>query len=296
VLSEALFSTLALAAALALDVAVDRLDRTAAARERSGVQGPPRAAETGFGAEPRSRDARAWRLAALAGLLAGAAALTRPAMLIFLLLAAAWLLATRRAALAAALALGTALLVTPWTVRNAIEHGRVIAIASEGGITFWTGNHPAARGEGDMAANPAIKRDNLDFRRRHPGLTAEALEPIYYHEALAYIGSHPGWWLRLLARKFFYVWVPVGRSYSLHSPRYRWASVLSYLALVPFAIAGFAALTRRGAPPRALWLLAGSVVVMSVIFFPQERFRIPVLDPTLVVCAGCWIGPRASRP
>jgi 4-amino-4-deoxy-L-arabinose transferase-like glycosyltransferase len=266
VLSEALFSTLALAAALALDIAVERHDRSG----------------------------RTWPVGAGAGVLAGAAALTRPAMLIFLLLAAAWLLTTRRTALAAALALGAALLIAPWTARNAVVHGRFIAIASEGGITFWTGNHPAASGEGDMAANPEIKRDNLDFRRRYPDLSPEALEPIYYREALGYIGDHPGWWLRLLARKFFYLWVPVGRSYSLHSARYRWASVVSYLAVVPFAIAGFAALARRGAPPRGLGLLAGSVVLMSVIFFPQERFRIPVLDPALIVCAGCWIGLRAS--
>jgi hypothetical protein len=29
---------------------------------------------------------------------------------------------------------------------------------------------------------------------------------------------------------------------------------------------------------------------MSLVFFPQERFRIPVLDPALVVAAGAWLG------
>ena len=36
-------------------------------------------------------------------------------------------------------------------------YGRPVLIASEGGITFWTGNHPLSPGDGDMAANPAIK-------------------------------------------------------------------------------------------------------------------------------------------
>jgi hypothetical protein len=29
---------------------------------------------------------------------------------------------------------------------------------------------------------------------------------------------------------------------------------------------------------------------MNLVFFPQERFRIPVLDPALIVCAACWFG------
>jgi hypothetical protein len=31
-------------------------------------------------------------------------------------------------------------------------------------VTFWTGNHPLAVGDGDLAANPAIKIDNARYR------------------------------------------------------------------------------------------------------------------------------------
>jgi hypothetical protein len=44
----------------------------------------------------------------------------------------------------------------------------------------------------------------------------------------------------------------------------------------------------------ALWLLAASTVIMSLVFFPQERFRIPVVDPTLVIAAAAWMGSRAG--
>jgi len=50
--------------------------------------------------------------------------------------------------------------LAPWTLRNAREYGRFVLVASEGGVTFWTGNPPLAIGEGDMAANPVIKRAN----------------------------------------------------------------------------------------------------------------------------------------
>jgi len=256
VLSEALYSTLALAAAYVLQLAIDR-SRTHAA---------------------------GWPHAAGAGLLIGAAALVRPDMIFFLPLALVWLVVQRRYTLAAFLLLACVLVVSPWTFRNARLHGRLILVAATGGVNFWTGNHPLATGEGDLAANPAIKRADLEFRAAHPGLSAEALEPLYYRESFRYIASHPGWWITLLARKSFYVAVPVGASYALHSSRYRVAAVASYLLLLPFTLMGLWHV-RRGARPSALFLLAGSAVLVCLVFFPQERYRTPVIDPALIVCA-----------
>jgi hypothetical protein len=50
---------------------------------------------------------------------------------------------------------------------------------------------------------------------------------------------------------------------------------------------------RRGSAPEALFLLAVSAVMVCVVFFPQERFRIPVIDPTLIVCAGVFAADRS---
>jgi hypothetical protein len=161
-------------------------------------------------------------------------------------------------------------------------------------VTFWTGNHPLAIGEGDLAANPDLKQAEIALRRAHPGMTPEDLEPLYYRDALSYITAHPFWWMSLVARKAFYLVVPVGPSYALHSSRYRAASTVPYLLLLPFAIAGARRLARAQQPPAALFLMAGSAVLMCLIFFPQERFRIPVIDPTLIVCASGLAG--RSRP
>ena len=32
------------------------------------------------------------------------------------------------------------------------------------------------------------------------------------------------------------------------------------------------------------------------IFFPQERFRIPIVDPLLIVCAGACVAKLRGRP
>ena len=122
-----------------------------------------------------------------AGALAGLAVLTRPAMLFFLPLAALWLAWKREWRGVVLLSLACAFVIMPWTIRNAREYGRFVLVASEGGITFWTGNHPSAVGEGDLAANPQLKRENVALRARHAGLTPEELEPIYYREARRFI-------------------------------------------------------------------------------------------------------------
>lgn len=237
-----------------------------------------------------ARGVDAWGLIA-AGAVAGLAVLTRPAMLFFVGLAAPWLWWKRGLTAAACLAVASAVVIAPWTARNLREHGRFVLVASEGGVTFWTGNHPLAIGEGDMAANTDIKRVNRDFRASHPGLSPEQLEPLYYRDALSWIAANPGSFVVLLARKAFYAMVPIGPSYRLHSPRYFWASVVAYLAVLPFGVMG---LFRRSAALQTLLILAASAVLVCLIFFPQERFRIPVIDPALIVGAACWRARRSD--
>lgn len=233
-----------------------------------------------------STDRERWRWALIAGLLGGAAVLVRPALLFFFPLAAVYWLRHRRWSPIVMLALGSILVIGPWTVRNWMVHHRLVLVASEGGVTFWTGNHPLATGDGDMAANPAIKQDNRALRARFPDVGEEDFEPIYYREAFAWIRAHPGDWLALQARKVFYLIVPIGPSYTLHSPLYFWASVFSYGLLLPFALAGAWRQRARLTLLPGLWLLVGSAIAVCLVFFPQERFRIPVIDPALLILAG----------
>ena len=216
-------------------------------------------------------------------------------MLFFVPLAAIWLLRRRRAVDAAVFVLAAAICVAPWTIRNHREYGRWI-LASEGGVTFWTGNHPLAIGEGDLAANPDIKRAELEFRAAHPGLTPEQLEPVYYRDALAWIAREPLAWLALVARKAFYTVVPLGPSYTLHSMKYFAASAAAYLLVLPAAVVGAWRCRSAGAQgPVPLWLMAAATVVAGLVFFPQERFRIPVIDPALIVSASLLAGLRSDE-
>lgn len=236
------------------------------------------------------------RLALVCGALAGAGVLIRPALLFFLLLAALYWMWRRRWAPLVALTIGALVMVGPWTARNYAVHGRFVLVASEGGVTFWTGNHPLAIGEGDMAANQAIKRDSLALRARYPALSEEAMEPVYYREAFAWIRAHPLDWLALQARKAFYTVVPIGPSYRLHSRLYVAASLASYGLALAGALVGLWRWRDRLHTVTGLWLLAGSAVLVCLAFFPQERFRIPTIDPALLVLAAAACVPRWPNP
>jgi 4-amino-4-deoxy-L-arabinose transferase-like glycosyltransferase len=240
-------------------------------------------------------ESRARRLALACGLLAGVASLVRPAMIVFVALAVLSLVWRRRTACAAWLLVGAALVVGPWTARNYVRYGRLVLIAAEGGVTFWTGNHPLAIGEGDFAANPALKIEANALRARHPGKDEVAMEPVFYRDAFKWIGSHPIDWLKLEARKIFYLVVPIGPSYRSHSARYYAASVVSYGLILILGLTGLFKLGPRRTRTPGLWLLVGSAIVVCLMFFPQERFRIPIIDPALAICAGGLWASRQGR-
>jgi 4-amino-4-deoxy-L-arabinose transferase-like glycosyltransferase len=229
-----------------------------------------------------------------AGAVAGVALLTREAMLFFVVVGALWLVTHRRWRLTAALLAGVFVIVFPWTMRNAVVHGGFVVGAPHGGVTFWTGNNALAKGEGDMAANPELRLVSREIEAQNRGLSAREVDGVYYRHAIAFITGHPVAWAWLEVRKLFYTIVPFGPSYRLHSPLYFGASIVSYLSVLPFAVAGFITLVRRGRPPVALLLMALSAVLLSLALFPQERFRIPIIDPSLIVGAASWWALRLT--
>ena len=131
----------------------------------------------------------------------------------------------------------------------------------------------------------------MRFAARIADLTPEKLEPLYYRDALDWIRQHPARWIRLEGRKLFYTVVPIGPSYS--------ATLAEVLCRVGDPVLSRCSVPQRrvpgssgveDAPPMALWLMALSTVIAGLVFFPQERFRIPVIDPALIVTAAALAG------
>jgi hypothetical protein len=189
------------------------------------------------------------------------------------------------------------LILLPWNWHLLQENHRFIFVASEGGITFWTGTHPAYSGDGDLATNPSVQSDYRHLLKTHSRESAARREQIYIREALNNARNHPGEYLWNELKKLVFWIFPFGPSVQTMSPLHRVTSVLFYLPLLAFAVVGFRKL------PLDLRLFSGGIVlsftVMILIFFPQERFRIASLDPVFLLITSNELarrlGSRLSR-
>jgi hypothetical protein len=74
---------------------------------------------------------------------------------------------------------------------------------------------------------------------------------------------------------------------------WRWRTVVRSRAVVPAPRSSAdTAAVDYGVSPAPLWLMAAATVAAGLVFFPQERFRLPVIDPALIVTAALPAGLR----
>ena len=145
----------------------------------------------------------AWTFAAGAAL--GLAVWIRSEPVVYLAVAVATFMSAgttgrRLGARTVLITLGLALVISPWTVRNAVVFGRFIPTAVNGGIVFYEGNHPGAPGGPDLLAVTKL-------RSRLPHLShAESnlrLSQLGWDEGFKYIRQHPVDFVRAAGKKLF---------------------------------------------------------------------------------------------
>jgi 4-amino-4-deoxy-L-arabinose transferase-like glycosyltransferase len=261
-----------------------------------------------------------------AGLCLGAAALLQENLLILLPLLALWLFrlpeepVRRRAALAGALAAGTALALIPFVSLSYGASGEIVLTSSQSGMNFYIGNARGATGTyvplSDGSQDPAHQK--ADARRLAAALaeratgrpvSPEALSPrrlsaIFWREAGRQIAADPAAWGRLLLRKLQLFWnayeIPDAEGYDVYR-RETGASLwllYGFGFLAPLAVAGLVAAVRSGDPQRRrnAWSLAVLIAAgcLSVVaFFVFGRYRM-VIVPFLFPPAGYAVARLAE--
>lgn len=257
----------------------------------------------------RRRGAPPLALAAGIGVLCGLAALTRQAGAFMVLPAAIALLTVpgwpRRRALAAvaAVAACTALVVAPWTVRNARELHAFVPVASQGGLVlagvynpsvYAYDVYPAAwrppnldptlrplfyrRGINEAQLNGRLNAFGKRFAREHPRFVVKVV--VLSTLRLFNLGGSPS---------------PTAISYDeMGVPQHgRWLVTGSGFVVFALALAGIVALARRRAarPPWWVWLVPLLLIAPSVIALGAPRYRAQ-LDPFLVLLAAVALTHR----
>ncbi len=243
---------------------------------------------------------RAWAVALL-GLAIGIATLTRGEGLLLLpaLLAVWWPELPRRvlAQRAAVLVAVAAVVVIPWSIRNAVVMDAFIPLSSNSSTTLWSGHNPGATG-----AQVYAGRDLLNRIPQH-GKEREVQEAkLLRREALRYMRTHPGRELELIPLKLLNLargdswameWVNAGdpgkRPFGaeLGTP-VRVLADSTFFALLAAMIGSLVllwrALWRNRLVRGVLVLFAGSLVLYGFVYYGNYRYRAP-LEPLMILVA-----------
>jgi hypothetical protein len=249
---------------------------------------------------------------AVAAVALGAATMVRPQVLLGLpLVAVAWLVGgmgwRRTAALGGALAVGLAVFVVPWAVRNEGVFGEPVLVSTNGGDNLCVGFHPGANGSFGIPAYCDTGEFWNDGREAELRRDAETRDL-----ALDHIVDEPLSLPWLSVRKLWYTYKHDGDGLSgaesygadqiLGSPWRGLFSVVSHVAYAVIMVASLvgAVVAAREAVPRrdpaVLGLLgltlAGALV--PVLFFGDARFKVPS-TPLFAVWAGLALALGASH-
>ncbi len=99
--------------------------------------------------------------------------------------------------------------LVPWTIRNYQVHGKLLLIKSSFGKEFWMGNNPHATGTGytiggmEEVTNQYPPKCFAELRGKVPEIKLmEAMQK----EAMDYVKTHPGAFLKLTGKKILWFW------------------------------------------------------------------------------------------
>ena len=215
----------------------------------------------------------------LAGLVWGLVILTRPAAGIMLIFAIAWLafgrrMGRKRVAGALGLALGAALVIAPWAVRNSSIHGRFVPLSTQAGWTLYESLGPDATGGVAGAPEWALAMEKEG--------TAEAeVNARLLREALSYAAGHPARTLRLALVKEARTWSPLLRAAEYSRLGYQVVIAGAYVPVLLLAL--YARFKRRGRLDLLL-IPPATVFLVHLAALGSVRYRAPA-EPFLLIIA-----------
>lgn len=259
--------------------------------------------------EHRRHDHRV-RWAALAGLLAGLAALTRSNGIVIVapLMLLVWTgrprISARALVAPAVVAAAAALTMTPWAVRNLVVLDAFVPIANQTGAALAGTYNEAARTDGRNPGAWRVLRLVPDYRhiyRERARVPEVELDRRLREAALRHAREHPGYVVEVGARNTLRMFdllgvYPTWRVAQAVGIRRNWAiaSAVWCWGALALALAGVVALRGR-VGPWPVWALV-ALLVLSVVFLNVEspRFRTPI-EPFLIVPGAAAIAALLAR-
>lgn len=178
----------------------------------------------------------------------------------------------------------------PWNYEQFRRHGRPVFVSLQSGHNFWVGSHPGYLGEGDIAINKKVQSDYREFHTTHYFRKPHERETLYMKAAAKNIREYPGAYLLVQLKKLFFWILPFGPSIMNSSMAHKLMSIAFYLPILFLGLLGL----RRAEPEMRYFFLSifACYAIMILLFYPQERYRIAMNDPLLIVLAAFELNAR----
>jgi 4-amino-4-deoxy-L-arabinose transferase-like glycosyltransferase len=230
--------------------------------------------------EGHRRNSLLWIIGA--GIVWGAATLTRAGSLIYAPAIVLWLWLMmvgwkRRLAAVGAVTIPFVCMLAPWSIRNTYVQGRFVPLSTQGGIQLYISNNPEATGV------IAIDQAYVDGARqqRYPNSSEADRDKLFQAEADKFIRENPWRFAQLCFIRFVQLW-------KLYSPRVPLSNSLVMIASFGVALPFFLVqVVRRGwrRGPEILFLL---IILchtsLYMVYGSNVRYRIPI-EPLVMVMA-----------
>jgi 4-amino-4-deoxy-L-arabinose transferase-like glycosyltransferase len=265
------------------------------------------------------RGGHGWPAALATGWVLGVATLTRSTVALWVpCVMLAWVWAGRAewrrwAGLGAVLALGSALVVVPWGLRNRAVFGKFIPVSSGFGYIFWQANNPVSTGQhSDWNLNPshplwhagvanlpepertAVRDFYAEVEQRIGGSPATiddyalVADGILFPLGLRYALTHPGQTVQRAAVRLRSVYSAFSWTVTTNEHTatfYRVVAAVTYYPILGLALVGMVWGWRERRTLGMIYLAIGVVTVMTgLLTGTQTRYRLP-LDPLLILFA-----------
>jgi tetratricopeptide (TPR) repeat protein len=240
----------------------------------------------------------------LAGGVAGLAAITRPNILLFVVVFSLLRIyhapsQTRRLVVQRLVVAAVALaaVIAPVTLRNAAVGGEFVLISANGGVNFHIGNH--ARQDSMVAIHPGLQWERLVAEPLAAGsLTAGERSRYFFRKGIASIAADPlGWVQRLGSKSWQLIQGPeIKRNQPVYYARdhsmvlsgllWEWGLAFPHGLIAPLILVGLGLSWRhRGAVPELLRTFLVCYAASILLFFVTSRYRVPMV-PVAMIFAG----------
>lgn len=248
--------------------------------------------------ELRRREAK-WPWWLGAGILGGLLATVSGHSLIFIPLAAAWAaIPFRRWVRGLTLLAGAAAVIGLVTYRNWKAGGDPVFLTAHGGINFFIGNNPYARGVFEpppilRSGGATLQRDAETIARRALGrpLKPSEVSSFWFGQGWRFVRESPGSFLKLLGRKFAVFWDQLEIADVIH-PTFmqRWTPILKvpfpvFGAVAPFCLLGLILAARNWRRLALLYLYIIGYILSTVLYFVNSRYRLPLVPFQMIFAA-----------